>query len=502
MDDPFFENLSDCVFHHAAQNPESPALHEGRKTLTYGALAVLVRQAAVWLSARGIKPHDRVGIALTNSIERVALALALLRIGAVGIELPSDINGASLGALIARFGMHASLTEPGGPASTAKIALTIQVGWRETLAKLTGDLRYGDDPAKLRLINLSSGSTGLPKGLVSTHAHRMVRCRITLGTAGFYGQGKSPLLLAAPASTNLVWGVLINHLVLGGPIVLLPTFRHMIDLVREVASWDDAILPIPPGIARQMLGYAPADGLLFPHMRALISAGQAIAGADKLAVTQRLTPNMYEFYGSGGVGMLTCIGPAELATQLKSVGRPAAYPGVEVEVAGADGVALPPGSTGQLRIRGPSTALGFFNPQDNARGPERFANGWYYPGEIASINEAGYLILEGRMAEAIQTGGKTIHPQEITDIIGQHPHVREVAVVGRPGTAGAEDIVAFIVARPGFQHRDIVSHCHKKLVASKRPKYIYYLDTMPKTGNGKTDLAALKNAPLKKIEPI
>jgi acyl-CoA synthetase (AMP-forming)/AMP-acid ligase II len=503
MIDFSFENLSDCVFHHAAQTPRAPALHEGHQTLSYGGLAALVRQAAVYLTGHGIKAQDRVGIALTNSIERVALALALMRIGAVGIELPEDITAPTLAAFVGRYGMDATLVEPNGPASPAKTALIIPVQWRASLASLTGDPRYEGDPAQLRLINLSSGSTGFPKGLVSAHQHRLVRSHMTLNTAAFYAPAqKGPLLLAAPASTNLVWGMLLNHLILGGPIVLIPAYRHMIDLVREVASWDEVIFPVPPGIARQMLPYAPKDALLFPRMRALITAGQAIAGHDKLALTQKLTPDIYEFYGSGGIGMLTCIGPDEVAKQLKSVGKPASYPGVEVEIAGPDGRRLTQGSIGQLRVRGPNTAIGFVNPEDNERGTERFIDGWYYPGEVASLNKAGYLILEGRIADAIHTPTQIIYPPEIEDAISQHADVAEVAIVGRAGPQGGEDIVAFIVARPGFAHQDIVAHCRKKLSASKRPKFIYYLDNMPRTGNGKIDRTALKTAPLKRIDPI
>ena len=503
MIDFSYENLSDCVFHHAEKTPQAPALHAGHATLSYAELAKLVAQACVYLTTNGIKSQDRVGIALTNSAERVALALAIMRIGAIGIELPADISAQALAAFVTRYELRASLTEPGGPASPAEIALTIGVQWRQAIAGLTGATRFDGDPEKLLLINLSSGSTGFPKALICTHQHRLVRSHMTLNTAEFYAHDRpGPLLLAAPASTNLTWGVLINHLILGGPIVLMPVFRHMIDLVREVASWDNAIFPIPPGIGRQMLGYAAPEALLFPRMRALVTAGQAIAGHDKLLLSQRLSPNIYEFYGSGGIGMLTCIGPSEIGAQLNSVGRPAKYPGVEVEIAGPDGRRLPQGSIGQLRVRGPNTALGFFNAEDNERGTERFIDGWYYPGEVASINKAGYLILEGRIADAIQTATLTIYPPEIEDAISQHPYVTEVAVVGRPGPQGAEDIVAFIEARPGFQHQDIIAHCRKKLSATKRPKYIYYLDNMPRTANGKIDRAALKTAPLKKIAPI
>jgi acyl-CoA synthetase (AMP-forming)/AMP-acid ligase II len=499
-----FENVSDCVFHHAAHSPQAPALIDGSETITYGALADLVRQASIYLASQGIKAHDRVGIALTNSIERVALALALMRIGAIGIELPTETTAETYAALVARFAMHATLVEPGGPNTSAPITLTIQVHWRAEVATLTGDARYHGDPADLRIISLSSGSTGLPKGLVCSHQHRIVRSRMTLGSVDFYNahDKPAPLVLAAPASTNLVWGMMICHLFQGGPVVLLPTYRLMIDLVREVARWDDAIFPVPPGLANLLLAHAGPNGALFPRMRALISAGQAVAPHLKQTFSQRLTPNVFEFYGSGGVGLLTCIGPKEAAEHPHSVGKPVSYPGVEVEIAGADGQALPQGSIGQLRVRGPNTAISFFNPEDNFRGNERFEGGWYYLGEIASINRDGYIILEGRIADAIKSGGQITYPPEIEAVMTQHPDILEVAVVGRTADQGGEDIVAFVVGRNGFNHQNIIAYCQANLPVAKRPRYIFYINEMPRTGNGKINRMALKTAPLQKIEPI
>ncbi len=497
-----YENLSDSVFHHATATPDAPALLQGRETLSYGRLAELVRKAAVYLTANGIKPHDRVGIALTHSIERVVLAWALMRIGATGIELQSNIKAPDIAALVVRFAMQATLVEADGPASPAKIALTIGVHWRNEIEKFDGDMRYDGNPDELTLINLSSGSTGLPKGLVCTHQHRLVRSRMTLNASDFYAHPEpGPLLLAAPANTNLVWGVLVNHLILGGPVVLMPTYRFIIDLVRDAVTWDNAIFPVPPEIARHMLECTQGSDFLFPKMRALITAGQAISSRDKQALIKHLTPHVYEFYGSGGIGMLTTISPTDAIKQPKSVGKPVSYPGVEVQIASPDGRKLPPGSIGQLRVRGPNTAMRFFNAEDNERGTERFSDGWYYPGEVASLNKAGYLILEGRMADAINIAGKVIYPTEIEEAIGEHPLVAEAAVVGRTGPLG-EDIVAFIVGRPGYQHLDIVAHCRKVLSSSMRPKYIYYLENMPRTGNGKIDRAALKAAPLRRVDPI
>jgi acyl-coenzyme A synthetase/AMP-(fatty) acid ligase len=237
-------------------------------------------------------------------------------------------------------------------------------------------------------------------------------------------------------------------------------------------------------------------------MRALAISGQPLPSHDKVEMVKHLTPNLYDIYGCAGLGLIACIGPAEIAKQSESVGRPVVVPGVDIEIAGPDGQKLLPGAIGQLRVRGPNAASGFYHPEDNDRGTERFADGWYYPGEVALIDKAGYLILEGRIADAIKIGALTIYPPEIEDVITQHPQVAEAVVVGRPGPMGVDEIYAFVVGKPGYRQEEINSHCRRKFTGLKKPKYVYYFERIPRTANGKIDRPALKAAALRKIEPL
>jgi acyl-CoA synthetase (AMP-forming)/AMP-acid ligase II len=497
-----FENISDAVFHYAAKNPDAPALIDGRETLTYAELATLVSQAAVYLTTLGIKAGQRVGIALTNSADHVILSLATLRIGAVLIELPADIETEVLAQRVTRLAITATFVEVGGPRSTARIALRVSLRWRETITHLSGDARFGGDPGDLRLIILSSGSTGIPKGILTTQRQRMLRAAVhTTLFAEIWSKARpGNLLLISSTSAALFSQFLTNQILLGGPTVLLPKYAQITDLVRSIAAWDDVICPVTPGIGQSFLARTDHPGVLFPAMRALIVSGLPLALHDKRALLERVTPNLHELYGSGGFGTFSHLAPHDLTQHPGSVGRAISVPSIEIEIVGPDDQPVPPGTPGRLRGRGPNTSIGFFNPEDNTRGTERFTNGWYYPGDIAQADADGYIFLKGRQADEITLGGSTLYPAEIEDVITQCASVAEACVVGRPALAGGDELVAFIVGRPGYRHEDIAAFCRTQLPPSQRPQLIYYLKQIPRTGADKIDRPALKAQALREAK--
>ena len=495
---PNFENVSDIVFHHAARQPDAPALIMGRETLSYAEFARLIGQATVYLSERGLKQGDRVGISMVNSLEHVILSLALLRVGATPIELSTDLDRTGLADLVTRYQMAAIFTDIGGPAPSAPIAMQIGLTWRAELAAYHGDRRCAARGDEIFMISLSSGSTGIQKGIVVSHAQRLRRMHVYAETEPYWRvDNPSPVLLLAPANNGLITHFLPVQLLLGGVLILLPLYRRFIDLARECASWNDVICPM-----RQMLAYASPGVPLFPNMAALVVAGQKLAAHQKLELLERLTPKLYDVYGSSGYGLISMIGATEQAEHAASVGRIISHPGTEVEFLGADGQPVPASVGGQMRLRGPTMAQGFFHAEDNNRGTERFLDGWYYPGDIGRVDEQGYLIILGRLADAIRLGNRTIYPAEVEEIITRQTDVLEAAVVSRPVPGGGVELCAFIVTRPGANRHAIATHCRKQLPPEKQPKFLLYLDRMPGTPGGKLDRPTLRSMPINLPAPL
>ena len=174
---------------------------------------------------------------------------------------------------------------------------------------------------------------------------------------------------------------------------------------------------------------------------------------------------------------------------------------MEVEIVDGGGRPQPPGTVGHLRCRGPTVSTAYLAESDATR-EEGFREGWYYPGDLASLDEAGYLYLRGRSSDLIASGGVEFLPNEVEAVLAAHSSVAEAAVVGRPGREGGEEVVALVVTRGEPEHEALAAHMTHRLPAAKRPRQIIYLKALPRTPNGKIDRIAVMRMATRHADPI
>ena len=195
-----------------------------------------------------------------------------------------------------------------------------------------------------------------------------------------------------------------------------------------------------------------------------------------------LTRGFFDNYGASGCGPVTFLSAAEIENHADSVGR--AVPQTQVEVVDDKGRPCAAGEIGLLRCRGPAVAQGFCNATSDSGG-ELFEDGWYYPGELGSLDGDGFIYLAGRASDLILRGGINIYPVEIEQVLMRHPAVREAAVVGAPSPEYGEDVVAFVQSTAPVVERDIMETCRRYLSSYKVPSLIVILDELPKNPAGK-----------------
>jgi acyl-coenzyme A synthetase/AMP-(fatty) acid ligase len=492
---PDWQNISDPVFHWAAQRPEAPAFHQGPETLTYGQLAPLVGKAAVHLDSIGIRAGERVAINLTNSIDHFILTLALLRIGATVMEIPYNTQQPPSANLLGRFAVRTAFIEPVAQPIAGFNVIRIDSGWRSLIARSHGDRRHGDNGDGIFTITLTSGTTGQHKGSVTTHRQYFQRLRayteLFAETGAFSSAQPANFLLAGNIGFSTFFRRMISQLFIGGPTVILPDYLHAIDLVKAIRAWGDAACFVTTAMCRFLISCAPEQGVHFPRLRALVAGGGYLYPQEKLVMLDRVSPNFYESYGTSGFGTVAVLSPREMRERPASVGRPPSF--VHVQVVDGAGQPLAPGVAGQLRCRG-TEGKGFAAEVDPTS-DERFRDGWYYPGDAAHLDEAGYIFLKGRSADVIHRHGLEIFSADIEAVIAEHPVVAEVAVVGVPRAASGEDLVALIVPRGQSgqaEHESLAQHCQARLPLERRPDGVFYAPALPKTAAGKLDRARVR----------
>jgi acyl-coenzyme A synthetase/AMP-(fatty) acid ligase len=361
------------------------------------------------------------------------------------------------------------------------------------IAQRSGDRRTGDDGNGIFTITLTSGTGGEPKGSLTSHRQHLQRfgthMELLADSAVFTGGQPANFLLTGPIGYAVFLPSLLNQLFAGAPLTILPQYLDAIDLVRAIGAWNGAHTRVTSAFCRYFLSCAPKQGVLFPKLSALGTGGAFLYPEEKLAMLDRVTPNLYEVYGASGFGAMTVLTARDMRAHPESVGRPASF--VSVEVVDEAGRPQPAGTVGRLRCRG--TEGKGFAAEVAADSDERFRDDWYYPGDLAAIDKDGLVYLKGRSnAEVISRDGIELFAAEIEAVIARHAGVVEVAVVGVPRAGAGEELVALVVPRGQASHEALAQHCVNLLPAERRPDTIYYANALPKTAAGKLDRAGVK----------
>ncbi|MEN3974562.1 class I adenylate-forming enzyme family protein [Emcibacter sp. SYSU 3D8] len=501
---PAFPNLTDAIFDHAEKHPKLVALEDVTGRLTYKQFANLIGRASVWLRSLGIEAGQPIGVRLTNSADHLILSLALMRIGAAKVEFGIGSDGKQFDATVRALNVTTLFIEPPAKAIGNVRCITIDAGWRRMLAGFKGDCRHDAETPEPSDILLSSGSTGPAKGVPCTH-------RMTLGRladwypawhkAGMVSEDYSgSFLLASSMSFSGFLTGLLSRLVTGGKIVILPEFAKLLDFVRAIQSHEDAILIVTPGMCQELLSCAPDEGLLFPDMRCIICTGTPLPAQAKRDAIRSLTPNFTEMYGNAGAGLVAALYPEDIPGHADSVGRVLST--VAVEVVDGDGRPVGPNVAGHLRCKGGGVADDLIGNSGSGGGLEGVRDGWYYSGDLAAIDDEGYLHLKGRAADAVVRRGVQVFPAIVEMALMSHPDVREAVVLGIGQGADAQVVAVVRAAMPPPEPKAMLRYCIDQVGNAQTPNHFMLVKEMPRTAAGKIDRAKVKALVVKELEGV
>lgn len=476
-------NIADQIALHGKQRPTQIALIEGDQSIDYRRFNQAVDHRAAWLQSRGLKPGSIVGLALKDTIEHVFMLYAVARAGCT--VLPVDCRWMLLEkqSVTRHFGAELVMVEP-GMSFEGQSCQEINDQWLDEVqqSKPAGPFPDGD---RGFIMSLSSGTTGRPKGPLLSHQRLINRFYTQWADLGFGSRERyvnaTPLYFGGGRTFTL------SILYAGGTVVLCPPPYSVEHLVSEIGRTKGSLLFLVPTLLRRLLNVDAKNLAPLHQLRTLISSGSALAPEERLQIREKICPNFYEYYAStegGGISVLT---PLDQLSYTDSVGRPAF--GVEVSIVDEQHEPVANDTVGRIRYRSSGMAVGFYG--DAEASAEVFRDGWFYPGDLGSTNDDGYIFLKGRSKDMIIRGGINIYPQEIEAILTVHPAVQEAAVVGWPSKQFNEEVAAFVILKEHVDHDTLITLCRESLAPYKVPRQIFFVQELPRNSIGKVVKAQL-----------
>ena len=505
--------------------PDKEALVDGEIRLTYSQLKNLTDKLAIGFMNLGIEPLDRVLLQLPNWAEFIYAYFALQKIGAIPILLlakhrQNEINhlqqltGANTWVVAQRYHktdylpiiddvLQAStgiknviLVRASDPGSFVRLERLIQ----ET--ELTDDqlATLADrrpDPMEVAHMGPTGGTTGLPK--VAPRSHNNYISRVEYAARACEFNNHDICLVAAPAAHDLSFSMAICiTLFTFGKLVMLDSFEPQV-VCETIQKENVTAIVWVPTLASRLIHF---DGLKDYDLSSLkkMHCGGGVSSPELIkSVHEKLQCTFFNGYG-GTEGMSLLTRPHfSLERVCNSVGRPTC-PYYSYKIADENGNELPPGTPGELIVKGPGLFSGYYKmPQENEKVFDQ--NGYFRTGDMAMINAEGDYVLTGRLKEMINRGGESISATDIENLMLTHPEIINVAVVPMPDPELGERVCAYVQCAPGAEldFEKIISFLKDQGASSLQlPERIEFVDELPYTKAEKIDKQALiKNIKMK-----
>jgi len=506
--------LHDLLTRTSEQRADTCALVVAEERLNYGEVCARSDGLACRLVEAGIKPQDRVVLFMDNSVAQVLAIYAVLKAGAIIVPVNPLTKTEKLAFILkdaeaAGFISDGHLRSVYLPALEHYLpALTIINGSddRDGAIACEGFAALsvpGPAPAvgiidqDLAAIIYTSGSTGEPKGVMLTH-HNMVSAATSVSQ--YLGLGASDRILCClPLAFDYGLYQVLMAFMVGAQVILERSFAFPAVVIKTMAHEQVTVFPGVPTMFSILLG---REGMLdaydLSHIRLITNTAASLPPQHIARLKAHfLNARIFSMYGLTECKRVTYLPPEELDARPTSVGR--GMPNEEVYLVAPDGRRLPPGSVGELVVRGSHVMRGYWRrPKETA---ERLKPGRYpgetvlHSGDIFHMDEAGYLYFIGRSDDIIKSRGEKVSPKEIENILYALPGVLEAAVVGIDDEIIDQAVHAFVVLSEGsgLTERAIVRYCNGHMESYMVPKAVHIVAALPKTDTGKIRKSGLSS---------
>lgn len=476
-------NIAQSLKLHARLRPRKIAIEFSGKQLDYDALWNCVAAAVVELNRAGVKAGDRVGLCMRDHPTHLIYHYAVAALAAVIVPVDHRWSGAECKDVSKAFNLVLLVIDKGADRDVSVRTMEVNA-WPSDKADGLA-LALPDCGTKDLLISLSSGTTGKPKGALVTHRQMYERFITQWVTLGFNATDRFALVTPMYFGAGRSFGM--AFLAAGATVVIEPPPHKGTQLADAINTSRATSTFLVPTVMRRMLDQS-TDGVLFPHLRRLLISGEAFFANEIDDFKAALTPNLIGYYASSEGGGISVLQPHDFDQHGASVGQ-AAF-GVDVSVVDEDNKEVAHDEPGRLRYRGPGVARQTLNESGKKNPPD--PDGWFYPGDLASLGADGFVTLRGRASDTINRAGVNVYPAEIEAVLVAHEAIREAVVMGVADASHGERIAAFIVSPQAQVPSDLEAFIARRLAPYKRPAEYHVLAEMPKAASGKIDKKVLQ----------
>ena len=506
LGEPIFQNLRRTAARFGDREA-LVAMHQNYRS-TYSELVAQCEVVARGLMARGVKPGDRVGIWSPNRFEWVVVQYATAAMGAILVNInpayrtseldyalnQSGISFLILAAAFRQADYKAMLAEVKGNCPDLREALVLEDGWEalkrdaantneSALREVEGSLQF-DDPIN---IQYTSGTTGFPKGATLTH-HNILNNGFFIGETLKYSEQDR---VCIPVPFYHCFGMVLGNLACTthGATMVIPAEAFDPVLTMETVQKErcTSLYGVPTMFIAE-LEHQRFKEFDFSSLRTGIMAGSPcpVEVMKKVQTTMHI-PEMTIAYGMTETSPVSTQSTTDdpLERRVSTVGR--VHPHAEIKIVdAASGAVVPRGTTGELCSRGYMVMLGYWNNEEathQAIDPAR----WMHTGDLATIDDEGYVNIVGRIKDMIIRGGENIYPREVEEFLYGHPDVADVQVIGVPSEKYGEEVMAWVKSREGATPTgdELALWCKGKIASYKIPRHWKFVDSFPMTVTGK-----------------